>query len=344
MIHLIFPALLLLVRLAAGWSLVPVGEVQALGNTTDTSPYDLTVLNCTGSLPASGYPPGTYRNNFTSFNDLCVFNNFGCQCTSNTSTPICFPNFGITPSQEVPAVFDCVSNCTCVSPQAYDQSPPYIPVNSYAGIANATQLSNASCENGDPPANVSIKSLRSNFTIQVDLSCYSLGYVAEIWGLVTEDFDPHNMTLCEACPGGYRDPDCVRQPLPLPGPCCKPNEGCFWANDSSSYAEVSPVANHAAAYNSTITHSGTSPNFTLSGPGTRLTTISVAVKPGQTITAGIVDVDEVVGGGAGAGAETKGGVGLSAITTKMEVVGDRTWALEGFKAESTGTVAANVYV
>lgn len=57
MIHLIFPALLLLVRLAAGWSLVPVGEVQALGNTTDTSPYDLTVRPAFPLRVALSRPP-----------------------------------------------------------------------------------------------------------------------------------------------------------------------------------------------------------------------------------------------------------------------------------------------
>ncbi|KAI9857850.1 MAG: hypothetical protein M1824_004581 [Vezdaea acicularis] len=91
---------------------------------------------------------------------------------------------------------------------------------------------------------------------------------ATIWVKATSNFNTFSASLCEQCPNGYGpDPACLKQPTPLPGPCCRKNGFCWYAGTNQRYgtgggdpATANVTANNNRQHsNITITETGLSP-------------------------------------------------------------------------------------
>ncbi|KAI9894380.1 MAG: hypothetical protein M1814_003136 [Vezdaea aestivalis] len=124
------------------------------------------------------------------------------------------------PKDVPPAEYNCL-DCSCITASEYNRIPQLDTVNQ--------QLKNVTCPNGQIPENQTLDELRVE-GYYWNLSCFP-DNKAPVFTIVDESFDPSNARLCHVCPRGYGpDPQCLRQPIPLPSFCCYPGRPCIKSN------------------------------------------------------------------------------------------------------------------
>ncbi|KAI9864693.1 MAG: hypothetical protein M1824_004600 [Vezdaea acicularis] len=143
-----------------------------------------------------------------------------------------------------------ITNITLPGNVSYPANETTVPLNvtilkdmtspgqtSYNGTITTVpqNTTNVTCPKGPFPSGTSAKNYRFPYP-KVDISCYPQN--TPLWTLITPDFDSTNAQLCDQCPENYGpDPDCKLQPIPLPGPCCNPGQGCYFVTKLSKREE-----------------------------------------------------------------------------------------------------------
>ena len=225
-----------------------------------------------------------YRTNYTSLTAFCGFNNLGCICNNNTGTiPNCDGRINestsfltVTAVQQV-----CVWACSCMSANAYSKNVPAnhdFNIDPNPGCPNATDTTF--------PIGKTINDYREQYLeAPANLSCVKSveEAMSPLWTLVQQGFDMSKAQKCQPCPGGYRDPDCKWQPLPLPICGNSPNATVAASELSNG---VSTTANTTGGLNGTaiLILSSNTNGDPLSGLGVATTssgTINSTASPGS---------------------------------------------------------------
>ena len=197
------------------------------------------MLNCSGRLPASGYPTDIFRTNFTTLFSFCEM---GCICEGDSLTPNCklpFAGSNVSDFSQFNSSGTCISNCNCISVKAANITISMnVNTSRSSEITNITLPGNVSYPANETtvPLNVTIlKDMTSpgqtsyNGTITTvpqnttNVTCpkgpfpsgtsaknYRFPYPkvdiscypqnTPLWTLITPDFDSTNAQLCDQCP------------------------------------------------------------------------------------------------------------------------------------------------
>ena len=146
-------------------------------------------------------------------------------CQNSTATPSL-----LTPHRPFTSAGLSCASCVCLSLDDYAHEPHPDDHNLEVSAGST------SCPYGPFPAGSTAADFRVNEPIW-NVSCFP-DVNMDIFTLITNvsTFDPGEAVLCNLCPGGYGpDEDCVRQPNPLPTPCCWPGQPCANATGDAQF-------------------------------------------------------------------------------------------------------------